>query len=74
MDLSELIVTKIIAVNRVNHPTGTYCVKARPYCALTLKLSGHTVYTQRNQKCISDNSHLIFVPAGASYTFSNQAP
>ena len=72
MDLSELIVTKIIAVNRINHPTGTYTTKNRPYCALTLKLSGHTVYTHKGEDFVSNNSHLIFVPAGASYTFSNQ--
>lgn len=74
MDLSELIVTKVVAVNRVNHPTGSYCVKNRPYCALTLKLRGHTVYTQVGSKHISDNGHMIFVPAGADYTFANEDP
>ena len=74
VDLSELIVTKVIAVNRVNHPTGAYSVKNRPYCALTLKLRGHTIYTQNGQKHISDSSHMIFVPAGADYSFTNEEP
>lgn len=74
MDLSELIVTQVVAVNRVNHPTGAYAVKNRPYCALTLKLRGHTVYTQNGSRYISDNSHMIFVPAGADYSFYNEEP
>lgn len=74
MDLSELIVTKVVAVNRVNHPTGTYSVKNRPYCALTLKLRGQTVYTQNGGEHISDNGHIIFVPAGADYSFVNKEP
>lgn len=74
MDLSELIVTKVVAVNRVNHPTGAYSAKNRPYCALTLKLRGHTVYTQRDTRHVSDNNHMIFVPAGADYSFANEEP
>lgn len=72
MDLSELIVTRIIAVNRVNLATGAYSVKSRPYCALTLKLRGRTVYTQNGREHISDSSHLIFVPAGADYNFRSE--
>ena len=69
MNLSELIVTRIIAVNRVNMATGAYSVRHRPYCALTLKLRGRTVYTQNGREYISDCNHLIFVPAGAHYSF-----
>lgn len=72
MDLSELIVKKIVAVNRVNLAEGAYTVKDRPYCALTFKLRGRTVYTQKGREHISDNAHLIFVPAGATYSFCNE--
>lgn len=72
MDLSELIVTKVIAVNRVNMATGSYAVRQRPYCALTLKLRGRTVYTQNGREFISDSNHLIFVPAGANYNFRSE--
>lgn len=69
MDLSELIVHRIVAVNRVNLAIGTYSIKNRPYCTLTFKLKGRTVYTQDAREFLSDSAHVIFVPAGASYSF-----
>jgi AraC-like DNA-binding protein len=69
MDLSELIVRRIVAVNRVNLAVSTYSIKNRPYCTLTFKLKGRTVYNQDGQDFLSDSTHVIFVPAGASYSF-----
>lgn len=72
MDISCLVVRRIVAINRVNRMTGVYSVQNRPLCALCYKIRGHSVYTQNGVKYISDGEHMVFVPQGACYQFNCQ--
>ncbi len=72
MRLSDVLVQRVVAVNRVNRLLGNYVVKNRPQCTLSYKISGHSEFVQHGNKYISDRNHIVFVPAGASYTFNCQ--
>ena len=72
MRLSDVLIQRVVAVNRVNRLLGNYVVKNRPQCTLSYKISGHSEFVQHGNKYISDRNHIVFVPAGASYTFNCQ--
>lgn len=69
MDLSELIVHRVVEVNRVNRSVGTYTVRRRPYCILCYKVTGKSIYMHGDVQYLSDSSHMVFIPAGASYRY-----
>lgn len=70
LDLSDLIVREVVAVNRVNRATGTYSVRQRPYCALCYKVAGKSEYVQNGITFPSDSAHIVYIPSGASYHYS----
>ena len=69
VDLSELIVHQVVEVNRVNRNVGTYTVRRRPYCILCYKVTGKSVYMHEGVQYLSDSSHMVFIPAGATYRY-----
>lgn len=69
MDLSELIIQRIVAVNRVNRMDGSYSVKDRPFCALCYKTRGYSEYTQNGKTYASDKNRIVFIPSTASYDY-----
>lgn len=70
--ISDLLVTKVVAVNRVNRLLGTYTVHNRQQCTLSYKIFGHSEFIQNGKRLISDKNHIVFVPSGASYTYHCQ--
>lgn len=69
MDLSDLIVQHVVEVNRVNREVGTYTVRRRPYCILCYKVTGRSVYMHQETPYLSDSSHIVFIPRGATYRY-----
>ena len=69
MDLSDLIVRQVVEVNRVNRNVGTYTVRRRPYCILCYKVTGKSIYMHEEVTYLSDSSHIVFIPSGASYHY-----
>ena len=72
MHLSDVLIQRVAAVNRVNRLLGHYVVKDRPQCTLSYKISGHSEFVQDGKNYISDRNHIVFIPAGATYTFNCQ--
>ena len=70
MELSDLIIREVVAVNRVNRATGTYAVHRRPYCALCCKITGRSTYIQDGMVFPSDSGHIVYIPSGATYRYS----
>lgn len=70
ISVSNLIVREIISVYTVDRSIGTYTNKDRPYSALCIKMSGQSSYTQNGKEHMSDDTHLIFVPQGATYSYT----
>jgi len=68
--LSELIITKVVSINRVNRALGSYTVQNRPYSALCYKISGRSEYIQHGNTIPSDENRIVFIPAGASYRYT----
>ena len=72
MHPSAVLIQRVAAVNRVNRLLGNYIVKNRPQCSLSYKISGHSEFVQNGKKFISDRNHIVFIPAGTTYTFNCQ--
>ncbi len=72
MRLSDVLIQRVVAVNRVNRLLGHYVVKDRPQCTLSYKISGHSEFVQDGKSYVSDRNHIVFIPAGATYTFNCQ--
>lgn len=70
MNLSDMIVQRVVAVNRINVAVGTYSTKNRPQCGLCYKFSGRSVYNQNGSQYLSDKNHVVFLPQGATYDFT----
>ncbi len=67
-DFSNIIVTQLCAVGRVNFrnlTTGS-CAQ-RPFNAMYLKLAGNTTYSSQGVTYVSDPNHIVFLPKGSSY-------
>lgn len=68
-NFSDMIVTNLCAVGRVNFHNLTICNTAnRRFNALYLKLSGYTTYESNGVTHVSDANHIVFLPKGSSYT------
>ncbi len=68
--MMELIIQKIVSVYLVDLDTATYYNTNRPYSAMCLKTSGHSIYTQNGIDYYSDSKHLILIPKGSTYSYS----
>ena len=67
--LSEMIITKIHAFNRVNvaeNATGG-SAKPRERSAIAIKTEGYTIYESGGKKFKSDNTHAVILPKGSAY-------
>lgn len=70
MNLSDMIITEVVAFNRINVSKGTIIKrKNRPQWAIAIKTSGKTVYNINGKQYLSDSSHICFLPQGAVYSF-----
>lgn len=72
MDLSDLIVHQVVEVNRVKREVGIHTVRERQYCILCYKVTGKSVYMHQDMTYLSDSSHIVFIPSGATYQYQCQ--
>jgi len=73
--LSDLIVNKVCAVNRINvTPFQKVHKNNRERNAIAIKTSGRTEYCSDNKSYISDSNHIIMLPKGASYSYICSEP
>lgn len=69
--LSDMIVTRVLACNRIHLPAGTYTRRVdREQYALSLKTHGATVYEWNGQTFLSDPAHVCFLGKGCDYSFT----
>ncbi|MDF2925756.1 MAG: transcriptional regulator, AraC family [Paenibacillaceae bacterium] len=74
-ELSDLIILKICALNRVRLNSGeSRQRKNRELWALAFKTAGRTVYESEGKTWVSDSSHVILLPKGVSYSFTCLEP
>lgn len=74
-NLSDLIVKKVCAVNRINViPFQKVYRKNRERDAIAIKTSGKTVYSSNGKSYVSDYNHIIILPKGASYSWICSEP
>ena len=69
--LSEMIITKIHAFNRVNvaeNATGG-SAKPRERSAIAIKTEGYTLYESGGNQYKSDNTHATIIPKGSVYSW-----
>lgn len=68
--LSNMVIKKVASVHTIFTPSGTRSKMVnRPRCAIGLKFEGETVYETKNRRVVSDASHPVLLPAGATYTW-----
>ena len=72
MVLSDLVVKRIVAVNRINEAVGTYSTKNRQQCGLCYKYAGRTTYIQNGKVHTNDSNHIVFLPKGSSFQFTRE--
>ena len=71
---SELIITKVQAVNHINYKTHETCLRRnRAMFALACKIQGRTIYASEDTSYLSDCNHIVFLPKGASYSVTYEA-
>lgn len=58
---------QILSVNRFFHKEGFFSVKARPYAALSLRISGTGSFSVGDQAFTSSPGDLLFMPDGVDY-------
>ena len=69
MDISDLIVKQILSVYTVNLAGEVYKRVSRPCSGICLKLEGSSVYTHNGTRYLSDSTHLLYIPQGATYSY-----
>lgn len=70
IDLSNLIVERLYALNRINILPGQKVHReARERDAIAIKTSGKTLYTAQGIEYLSDPSHIVLLPRGSSYSW-----
>ena len=69
--LSETIITKVHAFNRINVPEKATCGSEVPRqrCAVAIKTEGRTVYEFDGNRCESNSTSAVFLPAGSIYSW-----
>lgn len=70
MVLSNLVINKIVAVNRMNDAVGTYSTKNRQQCGLCYKYAGRTTYIHNGKHYTNDSDHIAFIPKGSSFQYT----
>ena len=58
---------QMLTVARFFHQEGVYCVKARPYAALSFRVSGTCRFEIDNKRFIAKPGDVLFIPANMPY-------
>ena len=69
-DISNLILTTLEDVRRVNHSTDTHVSRTASHCAIIIRKSGSSAYTFGKKTYIADANTLIFIAKGTDYSLS----
>ena len=69
-DISNLILTTLEDVRRVNHSTDTRVSKTASHCAIIIRKSGESVYTYEGKSYTADTDTLTFIAKGTKYSLS----
>ena len=72
MGLSDIVITKIVAVNRMNDAVGTYSTKNRQQYGLCYKYAGRTTYIHNGKSYTNDSDHITFIPKGSSFQYMRE--
>lgn len=68
-ELSNLIIRKICAINKINLPCGGPLGRQnREQSAFAYKSKGETVYQSGGQTVVSDSEHIVLLPKGSTYS------
>lgn len=68
MDLSHLVITRILNVYNYTVPEDMSGTSKTDACVLVIKRSGRTIYTVNGKEIIADSNNIVFLPAGVEYT------
>ena len=69
-DISNLILTTLEDVRRVNHSTDTRVSKIASHCAIIIRKSGSSTYTLSGKSYTADANTLIFIAKGTNYSLA----
>ena len=69
-DISNLALTSITDVRRVNHDKETEVSAAAAHCVLIIRKSGSSVYKHGKQSYVADADNILFIAKGTEYTMS----
>ena len=70
VDLSSLVVTRVVAVNKILYPARTSIYrKDRELWAVSVKVGGVSNYKSGGKSYRSDPDNIVVLPKGSSYTF-----
>jgi AraC-like DNA-binding protein len=69
-DISNLQLTSICDVRRVNHSKDTEASATASHCALIIRKSGSSVYTVKKSSFTADSDTLLFIAKGTKYSMS----
>ena len=58
---------QILTIDRFFHTPGVFCVKARPYAALSLRVSGTAVFEICGNRLACNPGDVVFIPADTPY-------
>lgn len=72
MVLSNIVIKKIVAVNRMNDAVGIYSTKNRQQCGLCYKYAGRTTYIRDGKSYTNDSDHIVFLPQGSSFQYTRE--
>ena len=68
VDLSSLVVTRVVAVNKILHRACTSVYrKDRELWAVSVKAGGVSYYNSGNKSYRSDPDNIVVLPKGSSY-------
>ena len=70
VDFSNVVITKIAAVNTIFKKTGDrHNRQNRPNPALSMKFDGSSKYLSNGKEYVSDANHFVFIGKGTNYSY-----
>lgn len=69
-DISNLILTSLIDVRRVNHASGTEADASASNCSIIIRKSGSSVYTFNGKAYTANADTALFIAKGTKYSLS----
>ena len=73
-DISNLILTTLEDVRRVNHSAGTRVNRTASHCAIVIRKGGSSSYRFEKKTYTADSNTLLFIAKGTEYTLSVEKP